>query len=116
MTEVGFLAAARGDVRRAEVIFGALERLRPAGAFVYVGLAVAYLNAARPEEAVRALDRGLMAVEPADKPEVQGVRSLALQIAGRTSESISAARQAGASNLARAMLGQGRMQAEEKQS
>jgi thioredoxin-like negative regulator of GroEL len=116
LTEVGFLAAARGDVRRAEVIFGALERLRPHGAFVYVGLAATYLNAARAEDAVRVLDRGLPLMAADDRGEVQAMRSLALQLAGRASESVSAARDAETSNLARAMLGQGRMQAEENQS
>lgn len=116
MTEVGFLAAARADVRRAEIIFGALERLRPRGAYVYVGLAATYLNAGRPEDAVQVLDRGLALMAPADRAEVQAVRGLALQMAGRASESIRAARDAQASNLARAMLGQGRMQAEENES
>lgn len=112
MTEVGFLAAARGDRARARQIFGALERVRPQGAFVYVGLAMAQLNAGQASEAVRELERGLAQVPDADQPTLQALRALALQLAGRTAESVRASEGAGASPLARAMLG--RMQAAEE--
>ena len=112
LTEVGFLAAARGDIPRAERIFGALERIRPAGAYCYVGPAMACLNAGRADEAVRELDRGLALVSEEDRQQLQAFRALALQLAGRTSESLRALAQAPEVELANAMLGQGTMQLE----
>ncbi|HSV44835.1 MAG TPA: hypothetical protein VLJ58_03500, partial [Ramlibacter sp.] len=106
LTEVGFLASARADVRRAETVFGALEQLRPDAAFPYVGAATALLNAGRAEEAVAALDRGLAADGQRDAGELQAFRGLALQLAGRASESVRAMRAAGDTRLARAMLGE----------
>ncbi len=103
---MGFLAAARGDTRRAEVIFRALERVRPAATFPYVGVAAALMNAGRPDEAVQELDRGLKAVGPQDQEELQAFRGLALQLAGRTSESRRALQLAGDLPLARAMRGE----------
>ncbi len=107
LTEVGFLAAALGDIRRAQVIFRALERVRPAAHFPYVGMAAALMNAGKPDEAVRELDRGLKAVvDPQDQAELQAFRGLALQLAGRTSESRRALALAGDVPLARAMRGE----------
>lgn len=106
LTEVGFLAAARGDLQRAGVIFGALERLRPAAGFPYIGLAVAMLNAGKPDAAVHELDNGLLHVPLADAPELHAFRGLALQKAGRQSESLRAFRQAGNHPMALAMLGE----------
>lgn len=102
---MGFLAAARGDVRNAEVIFRALERIRPAANFPYVGMAAALMNAGKPDEAVRVLDRGLKAACPQDQQELQVFRGLALQLAGRTCESQRALQLAGDLPLARAMRG-----------
>jgi hypothetical protein len=112
LTEVGFLASATGDTQRAEAIFGALERVRPAGAYCYVGLALACLNAGRADDAVGALDRGLLRVAPDDRESLQAFRGLALQLAGRSSESMRALAQASHTALAKAMLGQGTMQKE----
>ena len=106
LTEVGFLAAACGDTRRAQAIFSALERVRPAANFPYVGMAAALMNAGRPDEAVRELDRGLKAVGPQDQQELQAFRGLALQLAGRTSESRQALALAGDLPLAKAMRGE----------
>lgn len=105
LTEVGFLAAARGDIRNAEVIFRALERIRPAANFPYVGMAAALMNAGRYDEAVRELERGLKAVDPQEHQELQAFRGLALQLAGRVSESRRALALAGELPLARAMRG-----------
>lgn len=113
LTEVGFLAAALGNVPRAETIFCALERVRPTRAFPYVGLATCYMNAARPDDAVRALDRGAPSVTPDDFAVLEALRALALQLAGRRSESLRAARAASDAPLAQAMLRQGTMQHEE---
>ena len=106
LTEVGFLAAARGDLQRAQQIFGALERLRPNAAFPCIGMAVTLLNTGKPVEAVQELDRGLQRVPPADAADLHAFRGLALQKAGRQSESQRALRQAGAHPLAQAMLGE----------
>jgi len=100
LTEVGFLAAAKADVRRAEVIFASLELLRPNGAFVYCGLAFAYLNAALYEPCVAVLDKGLQRVAPEDVSVLQSIRALALGWAGRASESERALAAAGAHPLA----------------
>lgn len=114
LTEVGFLAAAGGDVQRAEAIFGALERVRPAGAYCYLGRALACLNAGRADDAVAMLERGLPLVAPDDQPRLQAFRGLALQLAGRQGASRQALEQAGADPLARAMLGHGTIHPEGK--
>ncbi|MEO5672264.1 MAG: hypothetical protein ABIR26_16370 [Ramlibacter sp.] len=105
LTAVGFLAAGRGDVRRAEVIFSALERVRPAGAYCFVGMAMAYLNAGRADDAARVLHRGLSAVEKEDLGHIHAFRGLALQLAGRANASLRALEEAKV-GFARAMLGQ----------
>jgi len=110
---VGFLAAARADVQRAEAIFGALALLRPDRSFAYVGLAMAYLNSARPEEAVGVLARGAKAVRAQDQSELQSVRALALQLAGRSAESLRALQEAGLNPLAQAMQGHSHIELEE---
>lgn len=114
LTEVGFLASARGDVARADAIFMALERLRPAGVFVHVGRAMAYLNAGRCDDAAALLERGLAQVPAQDRAELQAFRGLALQLAGRRSESLRALEQAEGSALAQAMRGTGTMPNEGK--
>ena len=106
LTEVGFLAAARREVRRAERIFGALEIARPRAAFAYVGLAATYLNAGRPEAAISVLDRGLRIAEAQEHGDLHAFRGLALHAAGRTAESVRALQCAGDIPLARRMLGE----------
>ena len=105
LTGVGFLAAARGDVQRAEIIFGALACVRPDKNFPYVGLGMAYLNAGYADKAAQVLERGVGLVEPQDEGELVAFRALALQMAGRTSESQRALLAAGPSRLAMAMQG-----------
>ncbi|HZY20509.1 MAG TPA: hypothetical protein VFE82_18715 [Ramlibacter sp.] len=109
---MGFLAAARADVPRAKAIFGALVRLRPAGAYCYVGAAMATLNAGRADDAVRVLDRGLAAVGQDDQPQLHAFRALALQLAGRASESRRALGEAGDASLAKGMRGRGTIEPE----
>lgn len=106
LTEIGFLAAARGDVRRAQRIFGALEHIRPASAAVYVGLALSHLNNASADEALRILERGLRLVPGDDAPLLHAFRALAFQSSGRSSERMRALRQSGNHPLALAMLGE----------
>lgn len=109
LTEIGMLAAGRGDVRRADPIFNALRRVRPDRAYPLVGLAVARLNAGRAAEAARLLED----VEFADPEEQALARAwcgLALQLAGRGAESRRALTDAAAlpgegAALARRMLG-----------
>lgn len=103
---MGFLAAAQGDVRRAQVIFHALEKVRPQASFPYVGMAVALMNAGRHDEAAQELDRGLASAGAVEQPELQAFRGLALQLAGRASESLRALQVAGDVPLARAMRGE----------
>lgn len=88
------------------MIFGALERVRPARGFPYAGLAACYMNAQRADDAVRVLERGTAQVPAQEFAELEALRALALQLAGRSSESQRAARAAGDSPLARSLLGQ----------
>lgn len=105
MTEIGLLAAGRGDVPRSEVIFGALQRLRADRGFAWVGLALCYLNAGRADDGARLLERHADFVVPEDRPEMHAFRALALQLAGRHSESRRALAAAGNHPLARRMAG-----------
>ena len=105
LTEIGFLAAGRGDVARAERIFGALQLLRPQRAFAPIGLAMAYMNAGRHDEAAGVLARAAEQVEAAEQAELDVFRGLALQLAGRSSESVRALKSAGKNHLAHTMLG-----------
>lgn len=101
LTEIGFLAAAKADTRRAELIFASLELLRPQGVFVYAGLAFAYLNAALYQQCLAVLDRGLLRMESdPDKQVLQAVRALAFNWAGHASESTRALLSAGSHPLA----------------
>jgi hypothetical protein len=86
LTEVGFLAAGRGDVARADAIFGALRLWRPGRAYPWLGLAVARLNAGRADEAVRVLE-GVDCDDAEDTALLQAWRGLALQLAGRLAQS-----------------------------
>ncbi len=106
LTEVGFLAASRGDVKRAEIIFSALRRLRPQRAFAYIGLAVALMNTGRHDEAATLLVDAVERVNSDERDEVNAFLGLALQLAGRTSESLRALRAASECHLAQLMLGQ----------
>ena len=85
---MGFIAAGRADVPRAERIFGALRHVRPARAFAHVGLASALLNAGRPAEAAQGLERALPQLAPGeDGDTARAFLGLALQLDGRSSES-----------------------------
>jgi predicted Zn-dependent protease len=86
LTEVGFLAAAAGDAARAETIFKALRRLRPGAAYPLIGLAVAWMNAARAPEAVALLESAVLA-DTEDPALLDAWRGFALQLAGRNGES-----------------------------
>jgi len=109
LTEVGFLAGARGDLRAACTIFAALEACRPNAAFPYIGLAMALLNLRLHDEAVRVLDRGLKLVDAADQADIKATRALALRLAGRGTESDRAVQAAGNHPMALAMSAPARM-------
>lgn len=109
LTEIGFLAAASGDVLRAERIFGGLARLRPGRAYPQVGLAVAWMNAGRAADAVVLLEKA-QATDPEERATLDAWRGFALQLAGRSGESrrvldTLAATQGDAGQLARGLLG-----------
>ena len=105
LTEVGFLASSNADIARAEAIFGILRELRKTSSFPYIGLAMAYLNAGKAEDAVRSLELAADVVASDVRPELDAFRGLALQMAGRLSESKKALASAGSHRLAQAMLG-----------
>ncbi|WP_051237486.1 hypothetical protein [Ottowia thiooxydans] len=86
LTEIGFLASAKGDVARAEVIFGALLLLRPERAFAHVGLATALMNAHRAGDAASHLATARIPAG-ADADMVQAMHGIALQLDGRISQS-----------------------------
>jgi hypothetical protein len=86
LAEVGTLASARGDVKRARVIFAALEECVPAEAAPYMGLAFAQIVRRRWDDAVHTLDRGLLLVVPSHQATLHAVRAFALRYAGRASE------------------------------
>jgi len=109
LTEIGMLAAGRGDVRRADPIFNALRRVRPDRAYPLVGLAVARLNAGRAAEAARLLEDAEF-TDPEEQALARAWCGLALQLAGRGAESRRALTDAAAlpgegAALARRMLG-----------
>ncbi|QEI09503.1 tetratricopeptide repeat protein [Pigmentiphaga aceris] len=106
---MGFLAAASGDVSRAERIFNGLARLRPGRAYPSVGLAVAWMNAGRAADAVVLLEKAQTS-DPEERATLDAWRGFALQLAGRISESrrvldTLAAKDGDAGVLARGLLG-----------
>ena len=103
LTEVGFLAGARGNIKAARSIFGALERCRPLAAFPYIGMAMALLNVKCHDEAVRVIDRALAIVSDSEVSDLQAVRALALRLAGRSWESERAIQAAGSHAMALAL-------------
>lgn len=86
LTEIGFLASARGDVARAEAIFGALLLFRPDQAFAHLGLATALMNARRPGDAATRLASAQLP-PGADADMLQAMHGLALQLDGRMGQS-----------------------------
>lgn len=85
LTQIGFIAAARADVQRAEVIFGALLRVRPERSFGHIGMATALLNAGRAGDAVLRLEKAYL--PPGDDADmVQAFLGVALQLDARASE------------------------------
>lgn len=103
LTEVGFLAGSRGDVKRATAIFDALQICRPNAGFAYVGMAMAHLNRRQFDDALRRLDDGLTRTDAADVPDLHAIRALVLHLAGRASECDRAIQAAGNHLLARAL-------------
>lgn len=92
LTQLGFLAAGRGDVSRALRIFEALALLRPHAAFAFVGLASALMNGGRATEAVQRLQSVRLPSGP-EADMLQAFLGVALQLAGRTAESRAVLRQ-----------------------
>ncbi|CAB3873363.1 MULTISPECIES: hypothetical protein [Achromobacter] len=110
LTEVGFVAAARGDVARADLIFGALRMLRPGQAYPLVGLAVARLNAGQAGEAVTLLEQACRG-NIDDRELLQAWRGFALQLDGKAAQSMRVLSEAAqghgpGARLARGLLGQ----------
>lgn len=86
LTQAGFLASGQGDVGRARRIFNGLALARPGRAFHAVGLALAFLNAARTAEAVDVLAQA-QAADDGERETLDAWRGLALQLDGRADES-----------------------------
>lgn len=79
--------------------------MRPQRAFAYIGLAVAYMNARRNDDAVLLLERARNLVTHVELGELNAILGLALQLAARRAESVRALEAAGSTGLARVMLG-----------
>lgn len=116
LTQVGFVAAGRGDAPQALRIFEALAFMRPTRAFAFVGLACALMNAGRAAEAVQRLQAVHLPAGP-EADMLQAFQALALQLAGRAGESVHLLRQIAArvhlappsegAQLAARLLGEG---------
>lgn len=87
LTQIGFIAAGAGDIRRAKAIFSGLQAVRPERAFAWVGEATAWMNAAQPAEAVRCL-RAFQGQSGAEHDMVQAFLGLALQLDGQMQASV----------------------------
>ncbi len=111
LTEVGFLAAASGDLARTRAIFTALQLARPGRAFPRIGLAVGLMNAGRASEAAHLLGESV-GENAEEQTLLDAWRGLALQLAGHGAESrrvLEDAAQTGdteGARLARGLLGQ----------
>lgn len=86
LTQIGFIAASRADVKRAEIIFGALSRVRPLRAFPHVGMSMALLNAGRAGDAVAYLQKQAQMPAGEEADLVNAFLGLALQQDARASE------------------------------
>ncbi|MBJ7264075.1 MAG: hypothetical protein JHC61_10275 [Burkholderiaceae bacterium] len=109
LAEIGMVAAGRGDLARANAIFGGLRLARPDRAYPLIGLAVARMNAGSAGDAAQLLEP-VRLDEPQEQALVQAWRGFALQLAGRNAESQRVLAEAAASSgegavLARQLLG-----------
>jgi hypothetical protein len=95
--EIGMLGAGAGAsaLNSTEQIFRALMLLRPQRDFGYIGMACAYINQQRPDEAVQVLEKGLLvmkssapAAEAEDMAMVQVFLALGLLMSRRTAEAV----------------------------
>ena len=94
LTEIGMIGAGAGGtlLREVEQLFRGLMVLRPQRDFPYLGLATAYLNQQRPDDAVLVLEQGLRVMhtgqdhDHADRSMVQVFHGMALLMARRTAE------------------------------
>ena len=68
LSDIGFVAACSSQRERAVQIFQALTLFRPLKAFPYLGLAVANLNAKKPQEAIQSLALGRRVLGAATEP------------------------------------------------
>lgn len=92
LTQIGFIASARADVPRAQLIFDAVLHARPERSMGYLGIAIAQLNAGLSHEAVNTLQKAAM--PPGEEADMIGAfLGLALQMDARTSDSIRMLRQ-----------------------
>ncbi|MCA0325219.1 MAG: hypothetical protein LCH89_06400 [Proteobacteria bacterium] len=85
LSAIGFIAAGRGDLARAEAIFGALLSLRPHKAVGHVGVAMALINRGRPAEAASRLAETVLS-DTEENQMVRAVHGLALQLDRRPGE------------------------------
>ena len=89
LTEIGLLAAGRGRLRECQEIMQGIAALRPGASQPFIAVALAYLNAGRPADAVRLLrDEALPAVNPEEADMVRAFLGLSLHLDGRPRECI----------------------------
>lgn len=104
LAEVGFLAVSKADTASSNIIFAALEQLRPRQNFSYIGLALGHLNEQDHYMALKVLDRGRANADPDQLPELLRFSGLALHLAGRNAESRALLQKAGDTALTKAIL------------
>ncbi len=95
LMEIGMVGAGSGArlAGAVEQLFSALMVLRPDHDFPYIGQATAYFNQAKPDDAVRVLERGLRVLESSqassrqdDRDMLRAFLGLALFMGRRTAE------------------------------
>ncbi|MEY2617688.1 MAG: hypothetical protein RL522_690 [Pseudomonadota bacterium] len=103
LAQIGLMAANHADVESATRIFAAIELVRPRHSVVFIGPAIASLQAGATPEAIRCLERGLAQVDAADRTELQAFLALAYRLCGLQGRSDNALKSAGNVPLAQGL-------------
>ena len=110
LAEVSFLAARRGALDDAQTILDALRLCRPESAMPLTGLACVMLSRGMNDEACSLLDKAVALAGgddgDGDTVNIQAIRAMALQQAGRALECDRAVKALGSHPLAQALAAQ----------
>lgn len=110
LSEIGFIAAYRGDVVLADAVFDSLARLRPNRAYPWIGKSLARFHKGKADEAAALLERQIPQMAADEIGVLQAWRGMALQLSGHTSQAQTLLEQVAAvpgpgRDLARSLLG-----------